>query len=78
MSTREKLSKLLEHHNRRSVARAACVTEGTLRGVLAGRHEPRLRTLRALASVLGVDAGWLADDAKQWPPVRIEVSAGAA
>jgi transcriptional regulator with XRE-family HTH domain len=72
MQIAQKLRRLLTPYKRTVVAKAAGVTPQTLRNVLAGHKSPTLHTLRGVAHVLGVDLGWLIDDAREWPPVRVQ------
>jgi len=72
MSIQQKLSRLLELCNLSAVARKAHVSKFTILSLLSGRSKPKAETAAKLARALGVDAGWLIDDAQAWPPARVE------
>jgi len=72
MQTHEKLERLTKFMNRTAVCNAAGLSPATLINAIDRRSSIRGSTAVALARVLGVDAGWLLDDSKGWPPVRVE------
>lgn len=72
MTISEKLTRLLELHNRHAVARAANIRPETLASLLKGERQPHLRTVRDVGRVLKVDFGWLTNDTQGWPPLRCE------
>jgi DNA-binding XRE family transcriptional regulator len=72
MSIREKLLRLTELHNKAAVAHKAGIHPETFRAILKGRFQPSRETAVALAHALGIDPGWLVDDSRSWPPVRVE------
>jgi transcriptional regulator with XRE-family HTH domain len=74
MTVKEKLIRLLRLHSKKAVAREAHISEETLRNILRGDSRPHPGTLRCVSHALGIDFGWLADDSKGWPPVRIDQS----
>jgi transcriptional regulator with XRE-family HTH domain len=72
MTIREKLQRLLDLHNTAAVARRAGIHPESLRSILKGRFQPSRETTVALADALKIDVGWLADDRRTWPPIRVE------
>lgn len=72
MTIHEKLERLTTFCKKTSISRAAGLGAGTLDAILRRRTQVTSKTGIALARVLSVDAGWLLDDAKRWPPVRAE------
>ena len=72
MTTRQKLERLTKLHNKKATSVAAGLGKQYLFNVLHGLHSLGAKPAVALARVLGVDAGWLLDDARGWPPVRVE------
>ncbi len=78
MTLQSKLARLMALYRKRAVAEAAGVSAMTLSNVLSGKHQPTVKTVFGLARVLGVDPGWLLDDAKGWPPVRIHATEESA
>lgn len=72
MSIHEKLERLTRFCKKTVVSRAAGLGSGTLDAVLRRRTDVTTRTAIALAGVLSVDAGWLMDESKRWPPIRVE------
>jgi transcriptional regulator with XRE-family HTH domain len=71
MTIPQKLERLLADMNRSAVARRAGVAVGVLWKITALKRTPRADVAARLARALGVDAGWLIDDTRGWPPVRI-------
>jgi transcriptional regulator with XRE-family HTH domain len=77
MTVSEKLQRLCRLANKAAVAKAAGITENTLGAAIAGTRRPHNATLKALASVLEVDAEWLCDDSRGLPVVRVVATAAA-
>jgi hypothetical protein len=72
MRAREKLERLTRLHNKSATSLAAGLGHQYLFNVLSGIHNLGARPAVALAKVLEVDPGWLLDDSRGWPPLRIE------
>jgi plasmid maintenance system antidote protein VapI len=72
MTIHEKLERLTRLMNRKAVCEAAAIGPMTLGNILHRKSSVMAPTALALARVLGVDPGWLIDDSKGWPPVRVE------
>jgi transcriptional regulator with XRE-family HTH domain len=72
MTIHDKLARLLEIANRSAVCRKAGLSQPTLPNLLSRRSRPGVDTALKLARALGVDPGWLIDDSKGWPPIRVE------
>jgi transcriptional regulator with XRE-family HTH domain len=70
MSVAEKIKRLTRIHNLSAIAREAGVSHQTMQGIITGRCDPRRGTVTAIARVLEVDAGWLMDDGRGWPPMK--------
>ena len=75
MTIHEKLDRLTSLSNRSAISRAAGFHHGMLASTLKQKRMPSAPSIVALAKVLGVDAGWLFDDVKGWPPVRVDINA---
>ena len=73
MTFAEKLKRLLRDMNISAVARRSCTSATAVHNYLNGSI-PGIDIALRLARVLGVDPGWLIDDSKDWPPVRIDSS----
>ena len=78
MTFAAKLSRLLRVARVAPVAKAAQISQNTLYVLAAGKHQPTLSKAAAIARALGVDLGWLVDDSKGWPPVRVTPSTDLA
>jgi hypothetical protein len=73
MTIYEKLERLTRFSNKKALAEAAGLGPSALHNILARKGGCiTTKTATALARVLGIDAGWLVDDRKPWPPVRDE------
>lgn len=68
MTVHKKLERLTAMHKRNRVSKAAGLGETTLHAIIARRSAATMATVAVLAKVLNVDAGWLGDDEKNWPP----------
>lgn len=73
MTFREKLRRLTEDMHKAKVARRAGMGQPQFHEYLQG-VTPRIDTAARIARALHVDVGWLIDDAREWPPVRVETS----
>ena len=78
MTIHEKLRWLLETANYAAVCRKAGIAQPTLCNILARGSTPGIDTALKLARALKVDVGWLIDDSRGWPPVRVESPAPPA
>lgn len=72
MTIHDKIERLTRFASKGAISRAAGLGYTTLNAIVARKSAVTTKTAIALARVLGVDAGWLMDDAKGWPPVRTE------
>lgn len=77
MTFREKLWRLTATHNRAAISRQAGLSDTYLNATLYRKSRISIKAAVALAKVLGVEPGWLMDDAQDWPPVRITEGVGA-
>ena len=64
-----KLQRLVALHNKAALARATGITSDRFRFILRGKVDPSRTELINLAKAMHVDIGWLADDARDWPPI---------
>jgi len=71
MTFHEKLRRLLEDMNRTKVARRAGILPTNINNYLRRESVPGIDAALKLARALGIDPGWLIDDSKGWPPVRV-------
>ncbi len=78
MTIHDKLRQLLETANYTAVCRKAEIPQTTLHNMLARSSTPGIDTALKIARALSVDPGWLIDDTRGWPPVRVETSAPPA
>jgi hypothetical protein len=76
MSYQQKLKRLMKTSNVAAISREAGLTPRTVWRSLCGSI-PSVQTTVCLARVLGVDVGWLVDDTRDWPPVRVTPSMDA-
>jgi len=58
--------------HRAGICRDAGLSESTLWRIIDAHHTPSTVVAAKLARALSVDPGWLIDDSKGWPPVRVE------
>jgi transcriptional regulator with XRE-family HTH domain len=72
MTFHQKLARLMRDMNVSAVARRAGISQLTLWKYLHEGRMPMANCVVSLASALGVEAGWLIDDSKPWPPIRVE------
>lgn len=72
MTIHQKLERLTEFSNLAAISKAAGLGTSTLNNMLVRKTDPSTRVVIGLARVLGVDPGWLVDDTREWPPVRVE------
>ena len=70
MLLHEKIRRLIRPYRKGAICDIAQISVQTLENVLSGDRQARADTVRRLASAFGVDAGWLFDDEKTWPPIR--------
>lgn len=78
MTFAEKLIRLTECSNCSAIARKAGIGASKLWNYMHLGQMPNSATAVRLARALGVDCGWLIDDSKSWPPVRVEQMEQAA
>jgi transcriptional regulator with XRE-family HTH domain len=79
MNIHGKLRSLLKNMNKSAVCKSVNLSVATLEGIIGERRSiPNANTALKLARALGVDPGWLIDDSKGWPPVRVEKNEEAA
>lgn len=71
MTFSQKLSRLLRVHRAEAVSRASGISVPQLSCLRRGINAPLMKTANSLAKTFGIDVGWLIDDAKSWPPVRV-------
>ena len=72
MTILEKLRRLTEDMHKSRVAKRAGLPATALSNYLNRGSIPSACIAARLARALGVDPGWLIDDTRGWPPVRIE------
>lgn len=72
MTFRQKLEALMSDRTKASVARKADIHPTALTSYLKRGITPGSDVAVRLARALGVDIGWLIDDRRDWPPVRVE------
>jgi hypothetical protein len=77
MTIHEKIERLTEFSSKSAVSSAAHLGPNFVGAVLRRRSAITTKAAVAIANVLEVDPGWLVDDSKGWPPVRIETSSAA-
>jgi hypothetical protein len=75
MEFREKLRRLLINMNVSSIARECRIPAGNIHNYIHRGSIPGIGVAAKLARALGVDPGWLIDNSRGWPPVRVETSA---
>ena len=70
MEFREKLAKLLMDRrlSQAELGRLAGVSQGSISGVIAGKHKLTFESARKIARVLNVSLDYLADDCQDDPP----------
>jgi len=69
MTLAEKLNRLTKCHNLSRLAEASAISKYAIFKALKGKSRPRPATIVMLAQALNVDADWMADDSRDWPPV---------
>lgn len=72
MTFKEKLSRLTEDMIKARISRRAGLPPNAINDYINKGHTPGAHNAVSLARALGVDVGWLIDDAREWPPVRVE------
>jgi len=72
MTIHEKIERLTQLSNRSAVSKAAGLGSSSLTTMLYRKSDVAASSAASLARVLGVDPGWLIDDTREWPPVRVE------
>lgn len=72
MTLHQKLERLTRDMNKAAVARRVGLKATTISDYLRYRWMPRADIAFKFAIALGVSADWLLDDAKGWPPERLE------
>jgi transcriptional regulator with XRE-family HTH domain len=70
MTTAEKLKRLTRLHCMTKVSREAGISRQFLHRIIRRNTNISAATAVALARALEVDAGWLIDTTRGWPPVR--------
>ena len=68
MNLQEKLRRLKGDKSYADLAKAADCTPANVRKIIDEGSQPSFSIGAALAMALGVDAAWLADDKRDWPP----------
>jgi hypothetical protein len=68
MTLSQKIRRLLRDRYINYFADRAGVNHTTITALAAGRRDPRIFVIRAVAGALNVRLCWLLDDARQWPP----------
>ena len=69
-----KIARLLMDKNLAAVGRRAGVSQATMWKLRYRKRVPGIDTAAKLARALGIDVGWLVDDAAGWPPVLIPIA----
>jgi hypothetical protein len=69
MKFREKLKRLTQDINKASLCRRHGLRSTFIFDHLNIVKNPSIDSVAKIAKALEVDAGWLADDSKNWPPV---------
>ncbi len=72
MTFHEKLNRLTQDMHKTKVSIRAGLAPTAISGYLDKGYMPGINIAVRIARALGVDPGWLIDDSKGWPPVRVE------
>jgi transcriptional regulator with XRE-family HTH domain len=72
MTFHEKLQRLTEDMHKTKVSRRAGLSPTAISVYIDKKYTPGIGIAVRIARALGVDPGWLIDDAREWPPVRME------
>ena len=72
MTIHDKLARLTQLSQKATVSKAAGLSPATLYNLIHRRQSVTTRVAVSLARVLSVDVGWLVDDRREWPPVRVD------
>ena len=72
MTFQQKMQALMQDRKHSVVAKRVGVHPITLASYINHGAMPAANIAARIAKSLGVDPGWLIDDARDWPPIRVE------